>query len=62
MGIIPAYPLGRVYRDILGRANARLARAADATLLMVAGMPVEVSALASVWEGRRRELFPSAGD
>jgi adenosylcobinamide kinase / adenosylcobinamide-phosphate guanylyltransferase len=62
MGVVPAYPLGRVYRDILGRANARLARTADATLLMIAGMPVEVSALSDAWETRRRKLFPNAED
>jgi adenosylcobinamide kinase/adenosylcobinamide-phosphate guanylyltransferase len=62
MGVVPAYPLGRAYRDTLGRANTRLARAADATLLMIAGLPVEVSALSATWEARRRELFPDGGD
>ena len=62
MGVVPPYPLGRAYRDILGRANARLARAADATLLMIAGMPVEISALSGAWEARRHELFPDAED
>jgi adenosylcobinamide kinase/adenosylcobinamide-phosphate guanylyltransferase len=60
MGVVPAYPLGRAYRDMLGRANARLARAADATLLMIAGIPVEISDLSGAWEARRRELFPDA--
>jgi adenosylcobinamide kinase / adenosylcobinamide-phosphate guanylyltransferase len=58
MGVVPEYPLGRAYRDILGRANMRLARAADATLLMIAGMPIEVNALTAAWQTRRRELFP----
>jgi adenosylcobinamide kinase/adenosylcobinamide-phosphate guanylyltransferase len=58
MGVVPDYPLGRAYRDILGRANMRLARAADATLLMIAGMPVEINALTAAWQTRRRELFP----
>jgi adenosylcobinamide kinase / adenosylcobinamide-phosphate guanylyltransferase len=62
MGVVPPYPLGRAYRDILGRANARLARAADATLLMIAGMPVEVNALSDAWETRRHELFPDTED
>jgi adenosylcobinamide kinase / adenosylcobinamide-phosphate guanylyltransferase len=62
MGVVPPYPLGRAYRDILGRANARLARAADATLLMIAGMPVEISTLSGAWEARRHELFPDAED
>jgi adenosylcobinamide kinase/adenosylcobinamide-phosphate guanylyltransferase len=40
MGLVPPYPLGRVYRDALGRANQRLAAAADRVLLMVAGLPL----------------------
>ena len=40
MGLVPPYPLGRVYRDALGRANQRLARAADRVVLMVAGLPL----------------------
>lgn len=42
LGIVPAYRLGRVYRDALGRANQRLAAAADEVLLMVAGLPLVV--------------------
>lgn len=42
LGIVPAYPLGRVYRDALGRANQRLAAAADEVLFMVAGLPLRV--------------------
>jgi len=42
LGLVPPYPLGRLYRDLLGRANQRLARAADEVLLMVAGIPMQV--------------------
>lgn len=42
LGIVPAYPLGRLYRDALGRANQRLAHAADRVLFMVAGLPMTV--------------------
>ena len=42
LGMVPPYPLGRVYRDALGRANQRLAAAADEVLLMVAGLPMKV--------------------
>lgn len=40
LGIVPAYPLGRLYRDALGRANQRLAAAADCVVFMVAGIPM----------------------
>lgn len=39
-GLVPAYPLGRAYRDALGRANQRLAAAADEVVLLVAGLPM----------------------
>jgi len=42
LGIVPAYPLGRLYRDALGRANQRLAAVADEVLFMVAGLPLVV--------------------
>lgn len=50
MGIVPPYPLGRVYRDCLGRVNARLAAEADTVLLMVAGLPIELKTLADTWQ------------
>lgn len=40
LGLVPPYPLGRVYRDLLGWANQRLAAAADRVLFMVAGLPM----------------------
>ena len=40
LGLVPPYPLGRVYRDALGLANQRLALAADNVLFMVAGLPL----------------------
>jgi adenosylcobinamide kinase/adenosylcobinamide-phosphate guanylyltransferase len=39
LGLVPPYPLGRAYRDALGRANQKVAAAADNVLLMVAGLP-----------------------
>ncbi|MGZ3662911.1 MAG: bifunctional adenosylcobinamide kinase/adenosylcobinamide-phosphate guanylyltransferase [Ktedonobacterales bacterium] len=50
MGLVPPYPLGRIYRDLLGRVNARLAAEADAVALLVAGLAVELKALATAWE------------
>jgi adenosylcobinamide kinase / adenosylcobinamide-phosphate guanylyltransferase len=46
MGIVPAYALGRRYRDMLGRLNQWLASQADLVYLMVAGLPIEITALA----------------
>jgi adenosylcobinamide kinase/adenosylcobinamide-phosphate guanylyltransferase len=45
LGVVPAYPLGRVYRDTLGYINQRLAQAADRVYLMVAGMAVDIKRL-----------------
>jgi adenosylcobinamide kinase/adenosylcobinamide-phosphate guanylyltransferase len=47
-GLVPPYPLGRVYRDLLGWANQRIAAAADRVYLMVAGLPVDVKALSGI--------------
>ncbi|HEU5315219.1 MAG TPA: bifunctional adenosylcobinamide kinase/adenosylcobinamide-phosphate guanylyltransferase [Chloroflexota bacterium] len=46
-GVVPPYPLGRAFRDVLGRVNAALAERADAVYLLVAGLPVDVKALAA---------------
>src|SRR5258708_16820288 len=45
LGIVSAYPLGRVYRDTLGYLNQRLAKAADRVYLMVAGLAVDIKRL-----------------
>jgi adenosylcobinamide kinase/adenosylcobinamide-phosphate guanylyltransferase len=42
LGLVPEYPLGRHYRDVLGRSNQRLAQAADTVIFMVAGLPMRV--------------------
>jgi adenosylcobinamide kinase/adenosylcobinamide-phosphate guanylyltransferase len=42
LGLVPPYPLGRVYRDVLGRANQHLAAQAARVLFMVAGLPLTV--------------------
>ncbi len=39
MGVAPPTRLGLLYRDMLGRANQRVAQAADEVLLLVAGIP-----------------------
>ena len=45
MGVVPAYSLGRSYRDLLGRVNQRVARRADHVLLLIAGLPVDIKTL-----------------
>ena len=40
LGVVPAYQMGRAYRDILGWANQLLAREANDVLWMVAGIPM----------------------
>ena len=42
LGLVPPYPMGRVYRDLLGWANQTLARSADRVIFMVAGIPMIV--------------------
>jgi adenosyl cobinamide kinase/adenosyl cobinamide phosphate guanylyltransferase len=37
LGVVPASELGRRYRDLLGRVNARWAAAADEAAFVVAG-------------------------
>jgi adenosylcobinamide kinase/adenosylcobinamide-phosphate guanylyltransferase len=39
---VPPYPQGRIYRDVLGRANQILAQAAGRVILMVAGIPMVI--------------------
>jgi adenosylcobinamide kinase / adenosylcobinamide-phosphate guanylyltransferase len=39
-GVVPAFELGRRYRDLLGEINQRMASIADRVVLMVAGLPL----------------------
>jgi adenosylcobinamide kinase/adenosylcobinamide-phosphate guanylyltransferase len=47
-GIVPPFPEGRKYRDLLGEINQRVASAADNVLLMVAGLPLALKGIAEV--------------
>lgn len=40
LGLVPDNTLGRLYRDLLGKANQRLAQEADRVYLMVSGLPL----------------------
>ena len=42
MDVVPAYQLGRTYRDVLGRANQFFAAAASEVYFLVAGIPMKI--------------------
>lgn len=42
MGLVPGYPVGRAYRDLLGKANQFIAQRADRVYLMIAGIPLQL--------------------
>jgi len=42
MGVVPAYPVGRQFRDALGRVNQAAAAACDEVHLIVAGLPLRL--------------------
>lgn len=42
MGVVPPYPSGHFFRELLGRVNQLWARQADEVYLMVAGIPMTV--------------------
>jgi len=43
MGLVPPYPQGRLFRDLLGSANQRIASIADRVYFMVAGIPMRLT-------------------
>ncbi len=42
LGVVPEYPLGRQFRDLSGKINQLMARAADEVFFMVSGLPLNV--------------------
>ncbi len=40
LGLVPANPMGRFFRDILGKANQIISSSSDQVYLMVAGIPL----------------------
>lgn len=47
LGLVPPYPLGRLYRDLLGWANQAVAAAATDVYLLVAGLPLALKSSAA---------------
>jgi adenosyl cobinamide kinase/adenosyl cobinamide phosphate guanylyltransferase len=48
LGVVPPTPLGRVYQDVLGRLNQRVAAAAERVYLVHAGLALELRAAGAV--------------
>jgi len=44
-GVVPPFPSGRLFRDLMGRANRSLVEAADASYLAVCGRAIELTEL-----------------
>lgn len=42
LGLVPEYPLGRLYRDFLGEVNQAAAAASERVYLVVAGLPLQL--------------------
>ena len=42
LGLVPDSRLGRIYRDVLGKANQLIASSADDVYFMTAGIPVQI--------------------
>ena len=42
MGVVPAFPLGRLFRDLMGMLNKEMASAADKVYLFTAGLKQEL--------------------
>jgi adenosyl cobinamide kinase/adenosyl cobinamide phosphate guanylyltransferase len=51
LGIVPAHRLARVYRDLLGQANQRLASSAAFVYLVVSGIPLEIKGMQRPFTG-----------
>jgi adenosylcobinamide kinase / adenosylcobinamide-phosphate guanylyltransferase len=47
-GVVPAYPSGRRFRDLLGEMNQSVARVASNVILLVAGLPLVLKGHAEV--------------
>ena len=42
LGLVPPYPLGRLFRDALGRLNQSAATACDQVYILFAGLPLQL--------------------
>ena len=42
LGVVPPSPLGRLFRDVAGRMNQKVAAASEQVFLVTAGIPIEL--------------------
>lgn len=58
MGVVPPYPSGLIFRDLLGQVNQLWAAQADQVFLMVAGLPIRVKGHGSWVKGQGLDPGP----
>ncbi len=51
LGLVPEYPLGRLFRDLAGKVNQVLAAKADQVYFVVAGLPLEIKSDGKIRKG-----------
>jgi len=42
MGVVPSYPLGRIFRDLMGTVNKQIASASDEAYFFIAGLKQKI--------------------
>ena len=42
MGVVPSYPLGRIFRDLMGTVNKQIAAASDEAYFFIAGLKQKI--------------------
>ncbi len=42
LGLVPSYPFGRVFRDLLGLVNKKIASVSDEVYFFVAGLKMQM--------------------
>lgn len=60
-GIVPEYPLSRLFRDLAGLMNQRIAVRAREVFLVTAGIPVELRRIAYRWPEADMDTSASKG-
>lgn len=45
LGLVPEYPVGRRYRDLMGLTNQKVAELADHVLFTIAGLTIDIKAI-----------------